>query len=149
MNARTIYLPSGKWRCYLEVARTGDQYVEFVDPARPGNRMSVRVGYSLTEPTDDALTELARDPLMRLWVDETGINWRVAAVGPGTPCTYPLRDRHLVFDSEMTWAGIVPFPEGRHLGELNDDEVRGFRDAIADLGGRRRAYRRPARLGAG
>jgi hypothetical protein len=148
VNSRTVYLPSGKWRCYLDVARTGDQFLEFVDPARPQNRMTARVGYSLPEPTDEQLTELARNPLLRLWVDEAGILWRVAAVGPGTPYEYPLRARHLIFDSEVTWAGIVPFPEGLRLGELHDAALRGYRDSIADFGGRRRSYRRPNKLSA-
>jgi hypothetical protein len=50
---------------------------------------------------------LAREPEVRLWVDETGILWRVSVVGPGTAYPYPLRVRHLVFDSESAWAGVV------------------------------------------
>jgi hypothetical protein len=146
LNSRTIYLPSGKWRCYLERARTGDQFVEFVDPGQPLNRMTVRVGYSLTEPAEDKLAALARDPLLRLWTDEAGILWRVATVGPGTPYAFEFGARHLVFDSEVTWAGIVPFSGGKHLGDLNDGELRALRDATSDFGGRRRAYRPPEKL---
>jgi hypothetical protein len=87
--------------------------------------------------------ELARRPEARLWCDETGALWRVSAVGPGTPYPYPLRSRHLVFDSDEAWAGIVQFDTPLELGDLLDIELQNLRDRMSDIGGRRRGYRPP------
>jgi hypothetical protein len=91
----------------------------------------------------EELRELARRPELRLWTDDAQILWRVSAVGPGTFYPYPLRTRHLVFDSDQTWAGIVPFDPPAELGDLTDLDLQRLRDGMSDFGGRRRGYRPP------
>jgi hypothetical protein len=81
---------------------------------------------------------------VRLWTDDLFVPWRVSAVGPGTEFPYPLRRKHLVFDSDRTWAGIIEFGDGGQLGELTDLELSRLRDGMRDFGGRRRGYRPPA-----
>jgi hypothetical protein len=146
MLNRTIHLRSGKWRFYAEPSRSGDTYLELISPTRPENRMSIRVGAALPVLDADRIAELARRPLLRLWSDELGVLWRIAAVGPGTPYQLPLAAPHLLFDSEQAYAGIVEVDDDVRLGELTDDELRAYRNRVQDLGGRRREFRPPAHV---
>ncbi|MGH7481291.1 MAG: hypothetical protein ACRELV_03990 [Longimicrobiales bacterium] len=139
----TLFLKSGKWRWGIEGPATGQQVLELVDPSRPQNRMSVGLPFSWRQLPQRGLAELARAPEVRLWLDEQGILWRVTEVGPGTRYPYPLARRHLVFDSEHAWAGIVEFGEPGRLGDLTSAELQRYRSRMADFGGRRRAYRPP------
>lgn len=122
---------------------TSEEMLELVEPGNSTNKMQVTLPFSWRQLEADAFRELARRPEVRLWLDESGILWRVAAVGPGTPYAYPLEKRHLVFDSQQSWAGIVEFMPGVELGDLGTSELRDLRNRIADFGGRRRAYRMP------
>lgn len=142
--SRTVYLASGKWRAYADPSAALPT-LELVDVSTPWNKMRTPLNAPVTELSDADLTELARRPEVRLWVDEDGIQWRVSAVGPGTLFPLPLRQRHLLFDSEQAWSGIVALPADHELGDLTHAELRALRDRIADLGGRRRRYRRPRR----
>lgn len=139
----TLFLKSGKWRWGVEGPASGQQVLELVDPSRPQNRMSVELPFSWRQLPEQGLAELARAPEVRLWQDERGILWRVTEIGPGTAYPYPLEDRHLVFDSERAWAGIVPFPEPIRLGDLTSTDLWRYRSRMADFGGRRRSYRPP------
>ena len=142
MVSKTVYLRSGKWRCY----GTPDvDDLELVDPARPTNKMRVPLPPGTAGLPERILEEIVRRPEVRLWTDEHGIPWRVSAVGPGTPYDFLLTRRHVLFDSEQAWAGIVEFPEGLELGDLTEQELRRMRDQVADVGGRRRGFRPPPR----
>lgn len=145
---RDIVLRSGKWRWTgAEPDRPARSRIELIDPAAPENKLLVPV--SALEPSDDpslaaeSVAEAARDPDVRLWTDEYGIAWRIARVGPGTHHPYPFRTRHLVFDSPNAYAGIVEIDRFARLGDLQDDELRAYRDRMKDFGGRRRAFRPP------
>lgn len=105
--------------------------------------MRVPLVGGVEELSDAELTELARRPEVRLWIDEDDIHWRVSTIGPGTPFPLPLHRRHLLFDSAQTWSGIAAFEPGPELGDLTDAELAETRDSISDIGGRRRRYRRP------
>ena len=141
---KTMFLRSGKWRWAVDGHETGEQYLELRDPGQPVNRMSVRLPYDWRQLDDAGLAELARGPEVRLWLDEAGVIWRVTAVGPGTYYPFPLERRYLIFDSRQCWAGMVDFDHAQGLGDLTDAELRGLRDRMADIGGRRRRYRGPA-----
>ena len=104
--------------------------------------MRCQLPFSWRDLDVEVLDTLARNPELRLWTDEEGIQWRIAAVGPGTPFDFPLGQRYLVFDSTETWVGITRFPDGE-LGALSDDDLRALRDSTADFGGGRRSYRPP------
>lgn len=136
-------LGSERWYGRVETDARGVEYLYLSNAERPEDSMRARLPFSWRDLTTDQLAALARDPELRLWTDEYGIQWRVAPVGPGTPYEFPLRERYLVFDSTETWAGITLFPEGR-LGELGTEQLRELRDSAADFGGGRRSFRPPA-----
>lgn len=142
MELDSIDLQSGRWHRWIDTAAAG-AVMELVQVGRPDNKMRVRLPADWRMRGKRGLEELARAPEVRLWTDETGIPWRVSAVGPGTDFPYPLQRRHLVFDSDRTWAGIVEFMGDRQLGDLTDLELTRLRDGIRDFGGRRRGYRPP------
>ena len=140
-----IFLPSGRWRWRVEDMRgSSEELLELCEPGNSANKMQVGLPFSWRRLDAEAFREIARRPEVRLWLDESGILWRVAAVGPETPYSFPLERRHLVFDSQQSWAGIVEFPGDEELGDLNNRDLRDLRNRIADFGGRRRAYRIPA-----
>ncbi len=139
---RLIRLASQRWYARVEQDARGTEHLYLSNAKRPEDSMRRRLPFSWRDMDDQAMVALAREPELRLWTDEVGIQWRIALVGPGTPYEFPLCERHLVFDSTETWAGIVRFPEGE-IGELTDDELRELRDSISDLGGGRRSFRPP------
>lgn len=143
MRSDLVDLKSGRWHRFTERDATGS-VMELVQVGHPHNKMRVRLpdGWHQLGPRE--LMELARAPEVRLWTDDYFVPWRVSAVGPNTDFPYPLRRRHLVFDSDRTWAGIVEFDDPRQLGDLSDLELRELRDGMRDFGGRRRGYRPPA-----
>lgn len=142
MRITELDMRSGRWLGQVETT-AADTHLELVHAGIPQNKMRVRLPEDWRTLTLAALQELARRPEARLWVDERRILWRVSAVGPGTEYPYPLRTRHLVFDSDRTWAGIVPFDGPDELGDLTDLDLQRLRDRISDFGGRRRGYRPP------
>jgi hypothetical protein len=142
MRADWIDLKSGRWYRTVETAAAG-AVMELVQIGQPHNKMRVRLPDEWPGLGERALLELARAPEVRLWTDDNGVPWRVSAVGPGTDFPYPLRRRHLVFDSDRTWAGLVEFASATELGDLTDLELKRLRDKIQDFGGRRRGYRPP------
>lgn len=137
-----IRLGSDRWYARVERDARAMEYLYLSNAERPEDSMRRRLPFSWRDLDAGQVAELARDPDLRLWTDEYGIQWRVALVGPGTPYEFPLRDRYLVFDSMETWAGITPFPEGV-LGELTDGDLRELRDSLSDFGGGRRSFRPP------
>jgi hypothetical protein len=143
MRIEKIDLRSGRWRGDIETTAAGD-FLELVQVSRPADKLRLDLPRDWRRLSPKELTELARRPEVRLWTDDASILWRVSAVGPGTPYPYPLRARHLVFDSDQTWAGIVAFDEAAELGDLSDLELQRLRDRMCDFGGRRRGYRPPA-----
>lgn len=142
MRADQIDLKSGRWHRFMESTATGT-VMELVQVGHPYNKMRVRLPDDWHHLGQREIAELARSPEVRLWTDDTFIPWRVSAVGPDTEFPYPLRRRHLVFDSDRTWAGIVEFDGDQELGDLTDLELKRLRDGIRDFGGRRRGYRPP------
>ena len=138
-----IRLGSGRWYVRIEENAEGSEYLYLTHPGKPGDSMRVRLPFSWRALDDDALVQLARQPEVRIWCDDHDIQWRVAAVGPGTLYDFPLPGRFLVFDSAQTWAGLVRFPEDVALGDLSEERLRELRDGIADLGGGRRRFRAP------
>ncbi|HUF12278.1 MAG TPA: hypothetical protein VMN78_04190 [Longimicrobiales bacterium] len=139
-----LLLPSGRWRWRVDaVPGSPEESLELVEPGNATNKMQTSLPFSWRQLEPQAFRELARRPEVRLWRDGSGILWRVTAVGPGTPFAYPLQKRHLVFDSQQTWAGIVHFPGPAELGDLRNSELRDLRNRISDFGGRRRTYRVP------
>ncbi|MGH7447650.1 MAG: hypothetical protein ACREK1_13735 [Longimicrobiales bacterium] len=142
MRSGSIDLKSGRWHRFTATDAAG-AVMELVQVGNPHNKMRVRLPAHWQQLGDRDVEELARMPEVRLWTDDTFIPWRVSAVGPDTEFPYPLRRRHLVFDSDRTWAGIVEFDDARQLGDLTDFELRELRDSIRDFGGRRRGYRPP------
>lgn len=143
-----IRLGSDRWYARVERDARGVEYLYLSNAERSEDSMRRRLPFSWRDLDEKHVAELAREPEIRLWTDEYGIQWRVAPVGPGTPYDFPLRDRYLVFDSTETWAGITTFPEGT-LGELTDEELRELRDSVSDLGGGRRSFRPPRGRNAG
>ena len=141
-----IRLESGRWYSRVERDARGTEHLCLSNAERPGDSMRVRVPFSWRDLNEEAIRELARDPEVRLWTDALGIQWRIATVGPGTPYDFPLRERYLVFDSEVSWAGITPFKESRRLGDLGDEALERLRDKLQDLGGGRQSFRPPDRL---
>jgi hypothetical protein len=137
-------LRSGRWRGSIDTTAAG-AFLELVHAANARNKMRLRLPDEWRSLSAAELQRLARSPEVRLWVDDARILWRVSAVGPGTAYPYPLRSRHLVFDSDRAWAGIVEFDASDELGDLTDLELQRLRDRIADFGGRRRGYRPPSR----
>jgi hypothetical protein len=142
MRIEKLDLSSGRWHGTVECTAAGD-FLELVQQGREVNKLRLPLPEGWRQLGTAGLSELARRPEVRLWCDETGILWRVSAVGPDTPYPYPLRRRHLVFDSDTAWAGIVPFELPLELGDLPDIELQRLRDRMADIGGRRRGYRPP------
>ena len=143
MRPDVIELPSGRWLKHIAITLDA-AVMELVHLGNEQNRMRVQLPAEWRELTEQQLLECARRPEVRLWEDEDAILWRVSAVGPGTPFPYPLQERHLVFDSERAWAGIVRFAtQDCELGDLTDLDMRALRNRLADFGGRRRAYRGP------
>ena len=139
-----LSLPSGRWRWRVDsVPGSAEEMLELFEPGNATNKMQTMLPFSWRHLEPDAFRELARRPEVRLWLDESGILWRVTAVGEGTPFAFPLATRHLVFDSQQSWAGIVEFPGPRELGDLGNRDLRDLRNRISDFGGRRRAYRLP------
>lgn len=137
-----IDLTSGRWYRSIETT-AGGSVMELIQIGKPHNKMRVRLPDGWRSIGERRLHELARAPEVRLWTDDTGIPWRVSAVGPGTDFPYPLRRRHLVFDSDRTWAGLVEFDGAAELGDLTELDLKRLRDGIQDFGGRRRGYRPP------
>ncbi len=139
---RLIRLASQRWYARVEQDARGTEHLYLSNAERPEDSMRCRLPFSWRDMDDEAMASLAREPELRMWTDEMGIQWRIALVGPGTPYDFPLRERYLVFDSTETWAGITRFPNGE-LGEMTDGDLRELRDSIADLGGGRRSFRPP------
>lgn len=137
-----VRLGADRWYSRVEQDARGVEYLYLSNAQRPEDSMRRRLPFSWRDLDDHQLAELAREPELRLWTDEFGIQWRVAPVGPGTPYDFPLRARYLVFDSTDTWAGITAFPHGI-LGELTNEELRELRDSVSDFGGGRRSFRPP------
>jgi hypothetical protein len=144
MGLEALDLRSGRWLGTIDTTASGS-FLELVHAGKPRNKMRRKLpdGWRSLPPAE--LHALARQPEVRLWVDEAGLLWRVSAVGPGTVYPYPLRERHLVFDSEHAWSGVVCFGPPAELGDLTDLELQRLRDDISDFGGRRRGYRPPRR----
>jgi hypothetical protein len=142
MRIDKVDLKSGRWHGTVERTARGD-HLELVQGGL-GNKLRLPLPEGWRSLSQAEFTELARRPEVRLWSDDARILWRVSVVGPGTAYPYPLRHRHLVFDSEDAWAGIVPFDGPHELGDLTDLELQRLRDRMGDFGGRRRGYRPPA-----
>ena len=139
-----LILESGRWRWRVEaVPGTNEETLELVEPGNATNKMQVTLPFSWRQLDFDTFSDIARRPEVRLWLDEAGILWRVATVGEGTRYPYPLEKRHLVFDSQQSWAGLVAFPPPAELGDLNNQQLRDLRNRISDFGGRRTHYRVP------
>ncbi len=139
-----LFLPSGRWRWRVDaIPGCPEECLELVEPGNATNKMQLTLPFSWRQLEPETFGELARRPHVRLWLDESGILWRVTAVGIGTPYPLPLEKRHLVFDSQQSWAGIVEFPPPMELGDLSNRELRDLRNRVSDFGGRRRAYRLP------
>ncbi|MBR9989844.1 MAG: hypothetical protein KFH98_08825 [Gemmatimonadetes bacterium] len=143
MRSDLVNLNSGRWHRFISSDATGP-VMELIQVGRPHNKMHVRLSDEWPHLGHRELEELSRDPEVRLWTDDGFVPWRVSAVGPGTEFPYPLKRRHLVFDSDRTWAGIIEFDNDTHLGDLTDLELSRLRDGMRDFGGRRRGYRPPA-----
>lgn len=142
MRLEGIDLGSGRWHGAITVSAT-ESVLELEQPVEPGNKMRVPLPDDWRSLSREQLTELARRPEVRLWVDDAHILWRVSLIGPGTAYPYPLPSRHVVFDSDRTWAGIVPLEPPTELGDLTGLELLGLRDHMRDFGGRRCGYRAP------
>ena len=140
---RMIRLESGRWYVRIEENAEGTEYLYLSRSGRPGDSMRIGLPFSWRSLDDDALVELARTPEVRLWTDEHDIQWRVAAVGPGTSYDFPLPGRFLVFDSEQTWAGLIRYEDTTGIGDLTDARLQELRDGISDFGGGRRRFRAP------
>jgi hypothetical protein len=141
--ARMIRLDSGRWYARLEEDAQGREYTHLSRADRPEETMRVRLPFGWRILNEDELHQLARKPDIRIWYDEHGIRWRIAAVGPGTNYDFPVPGRYLVFDSDQAWAGLTRYEDQRELGELTDTELQALRDGISDLGGGRRSFRLP------
>lgn len=143
MTLRPMELGSGRWQ--VEIAKDANrrEYMQLTDRGRPANSMRVRLPFSWRQLPPSQLQALARDPEVRLWRDEHGVIWRIAAVGPGTSYPFPLGEQHLVFDSAETWAGITRFDPPPLLGDMTQEELIEYRDRMRDLGGERKSYRPP------
>ena len=142
MRMDWIDLKSGRWHRSVETTAAG-AVMELVQIGSLHNKMRVRLPDNWWALGERALNELARAPEIRLWTDDNEVPWRISTVGPGTDFPYPLRRRHLVFDSDRTWAGLVEFDGPNELGDLTDLDLKRLRDGIQDFGGRRRGYRPP------
>lgn len=140
---RMIRLRSGRWYVRLEEDARGREYVQLNRAGQPSETMRVRLPFSWRGFDDDSIQELARKPELRIWIDEHGIRWRIAAVGPGTTYAFPLPGRYLVFDSDRTWAGLTRYDLDAELGDLTDEDLRELRDGISDFGGSRTGFRPP------
>ena len=139
-----LFLASGRWRWRVEaLPGSSEEMLELYEPGNSANKMQVALPFSWRQLDVDAFRDIARRPEVRLWLDESAILWRVTAVGPQTPYSFPLERRHLVFDSQQSWAGIVEFTGTDELGDLRNSDLRELRNRISDFGGRRRAYRLP------
>lgn len=137
-----VRLGSDRWYARVEQDARGFEYLYLSNAEHSEDSMRRRLPFSWRSMEEEQLVALAREPEIRLWTDEHGIQWRIAPVGPGTPHDFPLRERYLVFDSTDTWAGITTLPRQK-LGELSDDDLRSLRDSIVDFGGGRRSFRPP------
>ena len=125
-------LKSGRWRWHLSEFANGEQ-MELIDSGRPANMMVVPLPCSWRQLSGSQLRDLARVPDLRLWVDETGLMWRVSVIGPGTRINYPVHGRHLLFDSDRAGRAIVPFPEPHQLGDLTNVQLSTFRKQARQL----------------
>jgi hypothetical protein len=146
MLATFVDLESGRWHRTIR-SMLDSAVLELIHVANPSNRMRVPLPENWRSFDEHQLLAYARRPEVRLWEDEDGLLWRVSMVGPDTPFPYPLNSRHLVFDSESAFAGIVRFTGECELGDLTDLDLRTLRNRISDFGGRRRAYRGPGGAG--
>jgi hypothetical protein len=138
-----IRLGSGRWYARVETDARGREYSYLSRADRPEDTMRVPLPFGWRDLPREQVDELARKPEVRIWHDEHGIRWRIAAVGPGTNYDFPFSGRYLVFDSEQAWAGLTRYDLDRELGDLSDEELRSLRDGIADFGGSRRSFRPP------
>jgi hypothetical protein len=142
-----VRLDSGRWYARLEKDARGREYVHLTSADRPEESMRVPLPFGWRGLGQEELDELARKPEVRIWNDENGIRWRVAAVGPGTSFDCPFPGRFLVFDSDQAWAGLIRYDQDRELGDLDHQELRRLRDRISDFGGSRQGFRPPADSG--
>lgn len=141
--ARMVRLGSGRWYARLETDARGREFTYLSRADRPEESMRVPLPFGWRGMSQEQVDELARKPEVRIWYDEHGIRWRIAAVGPGTNYDFPFSGRYLVFDSEQAWAGLTRYDLDRELGDLNDQDLQRLRDGIADFGGSRRSFRPP------
>jgi hypothetical protein len=141
--ATMVRLESGRWYGHLETDARGREFVHYTRADRPEDTMRVALPFAWRSLPQEELEALAHTPEIRIWNDEHGIRWRIAAVGPGTSFDFPIPGRFLVFDSEQAWAGITRYDEGRELGDLTDEELAALRTRVSDLGGSRRSFRPP------
>jgi hypothetical protein len=138
-----IRLASGRWYARLETDARGREYTFLSSADRPEETMRVPLPFGWRGMSQEQLDELARKPEVRIWHDEHGIRWRIAAVGPNTTYDFPFSGRYLVFDSEQAWAGLTRYDRDTELGDLGDEDLRALRDGISDFGGSRRSFRPP------
>lgn len=141
--SRMIRLESGRWYGRLDTDAQGREYLHLSRAERPEETMRVRLPFGWRELGEQDMDQLARRPEVRIWFDEHGIHWRIAAVGPGTSYSLPIPGRFLVFDSDETWAGLTRYDADQELGDLTSEELARLRDGISDFGGGRRAFRPP------
>lgn len=124
----------------------GGGMLELVDPERPDNKMRSLLPMGWRQMSEESFRELARAPETRFWRDPDGVFWRIAEIGPQTVHDFALSTRHLFFDSDQTWAGIVEFPGTSKLGDLASEALTSLRNGMRDLAGRRRHFRRSCRI---
>ena len=124
MTHGTITLRSGMWAWSRQV----DGLIIFRHAERSGDEM--RVFFPSGRLTDDTVTRLARDPDVRIWTDDGGVQWQVSialfsagAIAAEMP-DFPDQPDHvtLEFDSQDQYCAIE-VPITLDLGDITHSEL--------------------------
>jgi hypothetical protein len=120
----TITLRSGTW----EWSHEGDSMLVFRHTERPGEEM--RAFARGEDLTHELVVKLARDPDLRVWVDDQGVRWEVNtalfSVGPAgaDQPTLPMVPNHVWLEfGRSSDARAVEVPAALDLGDLTHEEL--------------------------
>lgn len=129
MRTGILELPSGRWRWTVHPrhGRVSGASVHFENLSRWGEEMRT---WAFSEgPTEEEIRELAREPVVRTWIDTLGNRWEVTtelssgrSAGAAPAAGGGPRPVWLTFKKAMV-KRVVPVADGFRLGEAEPGEL--------------------------